>query len=168
MNIILCYGEIDLRVAFYRLLYLSKKFDNIDYLIKFYVESLEKKHANFQKDLNEEFKVKVNIFFKEITPPTNINGELPKNLDDLNKIMKNNEFPTLGNKIERAIWNKRLNDAISKSSIKKYFLTIPKSGYNSKGLINEKFSDNHHFTDDIYLQLCQKNFLQQIEKVILL
>ena len=165
LNLILCYGEIDLRVAFYRLLNFNKKFNNENYLIEFYVKNLVNKISEFKKELNLLFNFKVNIFFKEITPPTNIDGELPNNLEELKKIMKNNEFPTLGDKFDRANWSKKLNFAIKNSSIKKSFLSIPTSGYNSDGMINKEYSDNHHFTDDRFLELCQESFLNEINNV---
>ena len=74
-----------------------------------------------KKELNNIFNLNVNIFFKEITPPTNIEGKLPNNVEELKKIMKNNEFPTLGDKLDRANWNKKLNLAVKNSSIKSFF-----------------------------------------------
>ena len=164
LNLILCYGEIDLRIAFYRLLFLNKKFETDDDLIQFYVKSLEKKFYNFQKEISVKCKVKVNIFFKEITPPTNEGGMTPVNSNQLKEIMKANEFPILGDKFDRADWNKKLNLAIKQSSIKKYFLSIPIIGINENGMINENYSDNHHYTDNEYLELCQDHFLKQIKK----
>ena len=53
LNLILCYGEIDVRIAFYRLLYFNKKFKNENDLIKFYVRCLESKIADFKKRIKQ-------------------------------------------------------------------------------------------------------------------
>jgi hypothetical protein len=143
-HIILSFGEIDIRTAFYQFLKTYKTFENLDDLLKDTIQSLNQSIFLIKEKLSPEYDVK--FYFKEPTPTTNMNGQEVKNKSDMNKLIitSNNFLPVLGTLSERIEWHKSLVEKLRLNTKSYEFLKISKDHYNDIGSINRNFSDDHH------------------------
>lgn len=119
--VIFTFGEIDIRTAFYKLIYIYKIFKNENELINHYLISLKNMVAFIEDEIAKKIvKCKIKVYFKEITPTTQEIGYTPKNLTELNKILKKNPFPVLGLNKKRRKWHEALNNKIKNINLKRF------------------------------------------------
>ena len=159
INIIFSFGEIDIRTFFYQSLYLDKNFYNELTLINFIANSFGDNFEILDLMLKKKKIKNIKFFFKEMTPQTYKKNFIPKNLKELEKIRKINNFPVLGKLNDRIRWSKKLSKIMEQKC--KYlnikFLKLSKENYSKSGSINPKFSlDNCHITEMKLLQKIQK------------
>jgi hypothetical protein len=151
LNIILCFGEIDIRNSFYKILQIKKNFSNVNELLFFIQKNLQKKIIFIKKKIHIK---KYDIFFYSIQPVSNKQGMHPKNIKELIKI-NNKDFSTLGDLRTRVYWRKKLENCLFKNQSKIGFkyLKHNKNIFDPKNnAINLKFTmDNIHTSDPVLL-----------------
>lgn len=163
LNIILSFGEIDIRNSFYKILKINKSFSNINKLFFF----IKKKLSNQIIIMNNNIKVsKYNLFFHDIQPTPNMKGISPKNKADLIKI-KNINFPVLGNIKTRVYWRKKLENYLFKNQNKIGIKYIKQNNiiFDPKNnAININFTKDNHHTCDPTLIFDYQNKINEYKK----
>jgi hypothetical protein len=162
INVIFSFGEIDIRVFFFRAIYINKLFKNEEVLIKFMIDNF----CSTIKYINKKTKkLKIHnlkYYFKEIGPTNNILGFTKKKEHEVKIIIQKEKFPTLGVMHERIKWRKLLMQNIKKKKIIK-ILKISSSSFNKNGAINNtKSIDNCHITDVHEIIKTQKILIKKI------
>tara|TARA_E500000178_G_scaffold355919_1_gene430587 strand:- start:8 stop:934 length:927 start_codon:yes stop_codon:yes gene_type:complete len=160
LNIVLCFGEIDVRCYFYEALKIDKKFNNVEKLLYFIKIKLKKK-INF---LKRNIKAKnYDIFFNDIQPVTNKKGYGPVTKKNLFLLKDTIKYPVLGTILERVSWRKKFSNYLFKNQ-KKIGLTFIKQSnaiFDTKNkAMNRKFSpDGTHIHDHNLLYDYQKKII---------
>lgn len=149
INLILSFGEIDIRSSFYQILKIDKSFNNLSELILFIVKNFKIKIKELNK-IPLFSKTQNKIFFKFIQPTPNKEGFVI-NRNKIHKIFKNQTFPVLGSIRDRVKWRNCLEKSLNNSAkeldiiyIKANLKMFDKNNF----AINKKISiDNNHTTD---------------------
>lgn len=160
LNIVLCFGEIDVRCYFYEALEINKKFNNIEKLLCFIKIKLTKKINFLRKNINSK---NYDIFFNDIQPVTNTKGYSPKTKKNLVLLKNIIKFPVLGTILERVHWRKKLSNYLFKNQKKIGLIFIKQINtvFASKNkAMNKKFSpDGIHIHDNKLLFDYQKKII---------
>jgi hypothetical protein len=163
INIILCFGEIDIRNSFYQILKIDKSFHSINALLSFIKKRLTNQITIIKNNINVK---KYNLFFHDIQPTPNKQGINPKNKKELNKI-NNTNFPVLGNIKTRVFWRKRLENCLFKNQNKigiKYIRQNSVIFDHKNNAINFKFTRDNNHTHDPVLLFDYQNKINEYKK----
>jgi hypothetical protein len=163
LNIILSFGEIDIRNSFYQILKVDKSFGNTNELFFFIKKNLMDQVTFIKNNINVS---KYNLFFHDIQPTPNKNGMCPKNKEELVKI-KNINFPVLGNLKNRVFWRKKLEDYLFKNQDKigiKYIRQNSIIFDRKNNAINLKFTKDNNHTHDSILLFDYQNKINEYKK----
>lgn len=155
-NLILCFGEIDVRNLFYQILYVFN-LKSEDELIKDYEVSLKKIIQIYSKIFPN-----LNFYFYEIAPTTNIKGHEPKNQNEIDQIYLKEKFPVLGNLQKRIYWQKKLCDKIEQLTDHLTYINRSQSHYNNLRGINKIYGDDFHITKKNKIIELQNEFKKKI------
>ena len=157
-NLILCFGEIDIRNLFYQILYVFN-LKSEDELFEDYADSLKK-----IIEIYSEMFPDLNFYFYEIAPTTNIIGKEPTNQNEIDEISLNEKFPVLGNFRKRIYWQKKLCEKIKQLKNYLTYISRNKSHYNEIGGINKVFGDEFHITKKNKIIELQNEFKKKINE----
>jgi hypothetical protein len=163
LNIILSFGEIDIRNSFYQILKIDKSFCNTNELFFFIKKNFMNQVTFIKNNINVS---KYNLFFHDIQPTPNKNGMCPKNKEELVKI-KNINFPVLGNLKNRVFWRKKLEDYLFKNQDKigiKYIRQNSIIFDRKNNAINLKFTKDNNHTHDSNLLFDYQNKVNEYKK----
>ena len=163
LNIVLSFGEIDIRNSFYQILKIDKSFTNVNRLLSFIKKNLTNQIDIIKNNINVS---KYEIFFHDIQPTPNKHGINPKNKSELIKV-KNINFPVLGSIKTRVYWRKKLDNYLFKNQniigikyIRQNSLIFDRKN-NS---INLKFSKDNNHTNDSSLLFDYQNKINEYKK----
>jgi hypothetical protein len=164
LNIILSFGEIDIRNSFYQILKVDKSFRNTNELFFFIKKNLMKQVTFIKNNINVS---KYNLFFHDIQPTPNKKGICPKNKWELAKIKKKIKFPVLGSLKNRVYWRKKLVDYLFKNQDKigiKYIRQNSIIFDRKNNAINLKFTKDKIHTHDSILLFDYQNKVNKYKK----
>jgi hypothetical protein len=163
LNIILSFGEIDVRNSFYQILKIDKSFSKTNEFFFFIKKNLTNQVTFIKNNININ---KYNLFFHDIQPTPNKNGMCPKTKEELVKI-KNINFPVLGNLKNRVYWRKKLADYLFKNQDKigiKYIRQNSIIFDRKNNAINLKYTKDNNHTHDSILLFDYQNKINEYKK----
>lgn len=163
LNIILSFGEIDIRNSFYKILKIDKSFCNTNELFFFIKKNFTNQVTFIKNNINL---TKYDLFFHDIQPTPNKNGICPKNKSELAKI-KNINFPVLGNLKNRVYWRKKLANYLFKNQKKigiKYIKQNRIIFDLKNNAINLKFTEDNNHTHNSILLYNYQNKINEYKK----
>lgn len=163
LNIVLSFGEIDIRNSFYQILKIDKSFTNVNRLLSFIKKNLTNQIDIIKNNINVS---KYDIFFHDIQPTPNKHGINPKNKSELIKI-KNINFPVLGSIKTRVYWRKKLENYLFKNQNKigiKYIRQNSLIFDRKNNAINLKFTKDNNHTNDSSLLYDYQNKINEYKK----
>lgn len=163
LNIVLSFGEIDIRNSFYQILKIDKSFTNVNRLLSFIKKNLTNQIDIIKNNINVS---NYDIFFHDIQPTPNKHGINPKNKSELIKI-KNINFPVLGSIKTRVYWRKKLENYLFKNQNKigiKYIRQNSLIFDRKNNAINLKFTKDNNHTNDSSLLYDYQNKINEYKK----
>lgn len=163
LNIVLSFGEVDIRNSFYQILKIDKSFTNVNRLLSFIKKNLTNQIDIIKNNINVS---KYDIFFHDIQPTPNKHGINPKNKSELIKV-KNINFPMLGSIKTRVYWRKKLENYLFKNQNKigiKYIRQNSLIFDRKNNSINLKFTKDNNHTNDSSLLFDYQNKINEYKK----
>jgi hypothetical protein len=149
LNVIFCFGEIDVRTFFYQKIKIEKIYKNTSDYSNSLSKNFHKNFVNLRKILIQKEIVNVNFYFNDIVPPSSKKYYLPENLKVIQKIRTFIQFPNFGTLKKRISYRKNLiqNMKIRLKNEQIKFLDLNKNEEKIIYLSRKNSIDGHHVTD---------------------
>jgi hypothetical protein len=149
LNVIFCFGEIDVRTFFYQKIKIEKIYKNTNDYSHFLSLNFYKNFVNLKKKLMKKKITNINFYFNDIVFPSRKKYHLPKNIYQLRKKKAFIKFPNLGTLKNRITYRKNLIQNMKKKLIseKIKFLDLSRNCQKIVYLSKKNSIDGFHVTN---------------------